>query len=85
MRQNGSDGIDGPDVTVVVIVVFINAWPVHRVACGVGVRVEKMRVNLAGKRVLRVIGISVDVLEWGEEKRQQHCQNGLDGCCAAHR
>ena len=88
MRQHRSDGIDRPHVGVVVV---IDRRSVDRTAGSVGVHLEEMRVHLEemrvhlpGKGVVRVIGIGMDVLKRREEKRQQHGQNGLDGCGAAH-
>ena len=77
MGQHRNDGIDGPYMSVVVIVV-IDTLAVHRVARRMGVHVEKMRVDLTRKSVTRMSGIDMFVLKRREKKREQQCQNRLD-------
>ena len=69
---------------VVVIVVIIDAFAVNRVARIVGAHFKEVRVNLAGKSMVRVIGIRMDVLKRREEKREQQGQNRLDCCHLTH-
>jgi len=83
VRQRGNHGIDGPYVSVVVIVI-IEPGAVNRVLCRVGVRGEEVGVDLTGRRMIRVIRIDVNVLEGRENKCQQECQDRLDCRRAPH-
>lgn len=70
---------------VVIVVIDIDADPVtEAIRAGVKMNFKEVGVNLARERVVRVIGVRVDVLKRRQEKGEQQSQNRLDRRRSTH-